>query len=77
MKRFNLCSRAITGHQSRSFSDETNKERISSFHDFLDKHASFPSTSIINMNHTPVWLNIGCTGKTIHQKGAEEVIGTF
>jgi hypothetical protein len=74
MKRFNLCSRAITGHQSRSLSEETIKERISSFHNFLDKHSP-SSDSIINMDQTPVWLNIGCTGKTIHHKGAKEVIG--
>jgi transposase-like protein len=74
IKRFNLSSRVVTGHQSRSLSADVIKERISSFHEFLDKHSP-SSTSIINMDQTPVWLNIGCTGKTIHQKGAKEVLG--
>ena len=74
IKRFNLSSRVVTGHQSRSLSADVIKERISSFHEFLNKHSP-SSTSIMNMDQTPVWLNIGCTGKTFHHKGAKEVLG--
>ena len=72
VSRYNLSNRIITGTNSKDLTEEAKKERMASFHSFLNAN---PADKIINMDQTPVWLSIGSTGKTVDIKGSKNVNG--
>lgn len=73
IKRFGLSLRKITGNTKMDTPIDL-YTRMNSFHAFLDKMKTRHDIGqIINMDQTPVWLNIGSTGRTVDKKGKKNI----
>lgn len=75
MKRFNLSLRTVTKHTTRSTSNDNTADLESKVDSFLNHLAQLKLVNsidrIVNMDQTPVWLNIGSTGRIVDFKASK------
>lgn len=75
LRRFQFSLRHVTHRVSNTCSSDridssNNVAKLKAFHSFLEMQQSLHHFGkIVNVDQTPVWLDIGSTGKTVDQRG--------
>lgn len=76
MTRFSLSLRMITTTTSKQKTNDEISTLVKSFHEYLTSlKANNPTYRVVNVDQTPVWLNIGSSGHTVDLKGSKKVSG--
>ena len=82
LKRYNLSLRTVTKSltqkeaKTQKAAEMSQAEKVNTFHEYMNEQIAthnIPEDSIINVDQTPVWLNMNDGRKTVDVKGASAI----